>query len=81
MVRSLLRLWALSLMLSAVLAAAGDRWPQPLPIVPAVVALLVLLPPLLVLVWLGFHWRLPTPPEGGGTGERGESQNYQPREL
>jgi hypothetical protein len=43
--------------------------------------LLVLLPPLLVLVWLGFHWRLPAQSEGGGTGERGESQNYQPREL
>jgi hypothetical protein len=81
MVRSLLRLWALSLMLSVVLAAAAERWPQPLPIVPVVVALLVLLPPLLVLVWLGFNWRLPAQPQGGGTGERGESQDLQPREL
>ncbi len=81
MVRSLLRLWALSLMLSVVLAAAAERWPQPLPIVPAVVALLVLLPPLLVLVWLGFNWRLPAPPAGSGTGERGESQDYQATKL
>jgi len=81
MVRSLLRFWALSLMLSVVLAAAGERWPQPLPIVPAVVALLVLLPPLLVLVWLGFTWGQQPDPAAGGTGERGESQDYQPREL
>jgi len=81
MVRTLLRFWALSLMLSAVLAAAGERWPQPLPVVPAVVALLVLLPPLLVLVWLGFNWRQQPDPAAVGTGERGESQDYQPREL
>jgi hypothetical protein len=45
------------------------------------VALLVLLPPLLVLVWLGFNWRQQPNPAAGGTGERGESQDYQPREL
>jgi hypothetical protein len=52
-----------------------------LPVVPAVVALLVLLPPLLVLVWLGFNWRQQPDPAAVGTGERGESQDYQPREL
>ena len=74
MVRSLLQLWALALMLSAVLAAAGERWPTPLPINPLVVALLLVVPPLLVLVWLGLNWALPAA-VGSATGERGESQN------
>ena len=74
MVRSVLRLWALSLMLSVVITAAGERWPQVLPVNAVVVALLVLIPPALMLVWLAFHWRL----DAGavpGSGERGESQD------
>ena len=78
MVRSLLRYWALSLMLSAVLAAAAERWPDPLPVEPLWVAALVLTPPLLVLVWIVLHWRLPASEltaEGCRPGEGGQSQN------
>jgi hypothetical protein len=62
-----LRLWALALALSALLAAAGQRWPAPLPLQPAVVWLLVLLPPLAVGVWLLAHWALPAPDRGEST--------------
>ncbi|WP_216900408.1 hypothetical protein [Synechococcus sp. CCY 9618] len=59
------RLWSLALVLSALLAAAGMRWPLPLPIVPAVVAALVLGPPLLMALVLLARWRLPEDPQGG----------------
>ena len=74
MIRPILRLWALSLMLSVVLVAAGQRWPQPLEPDPLTVAALLLLPPLLTLLWLAGNWRLPAVPQAA-TGERGESQN------
>ncbi|MBM5797324.1 MAG: hypothetical protein FJ050_05600 [Cyanobacteria bacterium M_surface_7_m2_040] len=73
MLRDLLRYWALSLMLSAVLVAAGERWRQPLPVQPWLVAALVLIPPLLMLGWLALHWSLP--------GEGGESQQSKADEL
>ena len=63
-----LRVWALALALSAALAAAGERWPQSLPLQQGVVWLLVGLPPLLVGLWLLTHWSLPHP-------DRGESSN------
>jgi len=75
-VRSVLRLWALSLMLSALLAAAGERWPAALPIEPTLVAALVLVPPLVMLIWLGWHWTVPGVPAGSGSGDRGQSQNH-----
>ncbi|MEB3234615.1 MAG: hypothetical protein VKM98_04220 [Cyanobacteriota bacterium] len=69
--RSLLRYWALSLMLSVVLVAAGDRWPQPLPVQPALALALVLLPAVAVLLWLALNWSLP----GAGPGDTGESHH------
>ena len=63
-----LRVWALALAISAALAAAGERWPQPLPLQQGVVWLLVGLPPLLVGLWLLTHWSPPDP-------DRGESSN------
>ena len=74
MIRSILQLWALSLMGSVMLVAAAERWPQPLQPQPLVVAALVLTPPLLMLLWLLLRWRLPEPPDSGA-GERGESQH------
>lgn len=68
MVRSVIRLWALALMLSAVLVAAGQRWSQPLHPEPLLAWLLVLGLPLVVALWLGFNWRLPA-------GQGGESLN------
>ena len=62
-----LRLWALALALSALLAAAGERWPSPLPLQPALVWLLLTLPPLALALWLLAHWRLPAPDRGEST--------------
>jgi ABC-type molybdate transport system permease subunit len=59
-----LRLWSLALAISALLAAAGQRWPDPLPVQPALVWLLVLLPPLVVGLWLLTRWSLPDPDKG-----------------
>ncbi len=58
----MLRVWSLALALSAVLAAAGERWPEPLPIRPAMVWALVLLPPLLMALALLTDWSLPSRP-------------------
>mgnify|MGYP003346759982 CR=1 len=57
--RSVLRLWSLGLALSTALAAAGERWPDSLPIHPAVVWALVLLPPLAMVLVLAAGWALP----------------------
>jgi hypothetical protein len=73
LIRSFIRLWALSLMLSVLLVAAGERWPGSLPVNPTVVAALVLGLPLLQLLWLVRHWSLPGP-DGSGTADGGESQ-------
>lgn len=54
----LLGLWALALGMSAALAAAGQRWPDPLPIRGELILALLLAPPLAVLVWLLLRWRL-----------------------
>ena len=59
--------WALSLGLSALLVAAGQRWPQPPELRPALVWSLVWLPPLVMALWLVGRWRLP------GAGQEGES--------
>lgn len=71
----LLGLWGLALVMSAALAAAGQRWPDPLAIRGDLILVLLLAPPLAVLAWLLVHWRLaPTSldsprvqePAGGG---------------
>lgn len=62
-----LRLWSLALAISALLAAAGQRWPAPLPVQPALVWLLVLVPPLAVGLWLLARWSLPDPDRGEST--------------
>ncbi|MCP9930523.1 hypothetical protein KBY82_06980 [Cyanobium sp. AMD-g] len=59
------RLWSAALILSTLLAAAAIRWPQPLPIVPAVVVALVLGPPLLLALVVLLRWRLPAADQGG----------------
>ena len=51
-----LRLWSLALAVSALLAAAGQRWPASLPVQPVLVWLLVLLQPLAVGLWLLARW-------------------------
>ena len=61
----MLRVWSLALALSAVLAAAAERWPEPLPIRPAVVWALVLLPPSLMALVLLADWSLPSQPVAG----------------
>ena len=81
----MLRVWSLALALSAVLAAAAERWPEPLPIHPGVVWALVLLPPLAVALVLLATWSLPpqTPAEEREasaaalrlTGQEGESED------
>ncbi len=58
------RLWALALAISALLAAAGERWPAPLPLQPTLVWLLVWVPPLAMGLWLVARWRLPDPDRG-----------------
>ena len=73
------RLWALALAISAVLAAAGERWPAPLPLQPPVVWGLVWLPPLGMGLWLLVRWRLPggsgVPDPGAPAPDRGESSD------
>jgi len=63
------RLWSAALLLSTLLAAAGLRWPQPLPVQPSVVVALVLGPPLLMALAVLLRWRLPAegpPADQGG---------------
>jgi hypothetical protein len=62
--RAVTALWAAALALSAALAAAGRRWPDPLPIRADVVAALLLLPPLVVALALLGRWRLPAAVQG-----------------
>jgi hypothetical protein len=52
-------LWALALLGSALLVAAGRHWPDPLPPRLDLVWSLVVLPPLVLGVWLLVGWRLP----------------------
>jgi hypothetical protein len=69
--RSVLRVWSLALVLSVILAAAGERWPEPLPIHAVLVWALVLLPPLAMVLVLLADWSLPLPPSG----QEGESDD------
>lgn len=76
-VRSIARLWALALALSALMAAAGERWPQPLPPRADLAWALVLVPPLLMAAWLLLRWDLPvgSPPVGVGESEGSERES------
>jgi hypothetical protein len=65
------RLWAVALALSALLAAAGRRWPETPPIQAAAVLALVLLPPLAMALWLLLRWRLPAGASREGEFPRG----------
>jgi hypothetical protein len=56
--RTVLRLWALALALSAVLVAAGERWPEPLQPRGDVIAVLLCALPLVMVLWLLGRWRL-----------------------
>jgi hypothetical protein len=56
--------WLLALGLSALLVAAGRRWPEPLPLHPGWIWALLLLLPLATLALLLVRWSL---------GEEGES--------
>lgn len=56
--RAVLRLWALALAISAVLVAAGERWPEPLQPRGDVIAVLLLALPLAMVLWLLGRWRL-----------------------
>ncbi|MCP9819559.1 hypothetical protein KBZ18_08645 [Synechococcus sp. Cruz-9H2] len=49
--------WSLALLISALLVSAGQRWPDPLPVVAWQVWGLVLIPPLLMGVWIASRWR------------------------
>ena len=69
--RSLLRTWALALLLSTLLAAAGERWPHPLTPHAAAVWALLLLPTLALVLVLRAGWALPEQqgdPRGEGRG-------------
>ncbi len=73
-IRQVLQLWALALAISAALAAAGQRWSEPLPIGDSLVWGLLLLPSLAMVLLLLGRWSLPpasalTPP-----GQEGESE-------
>lgn len=68
--RSLLLSWALALALSAILVAAGQRWPQPLAPLPAAVWALLLLPGLAMALLLRARWSLQTPADAARAPER-----------
>ncbi len=70
--RSIARLWALALALSALLVAAGERWPQPLPPRADLAWALVLVPPLLLALWL---LRPQGPTADGGESEGSEAES------
>lgn len=73
--RQVARLWALALVMSCLLAAAAERWPQPLPPRADLAWALVLLPPLATLLWLLRGWSLPA---AGQEGESGAESAEQP---
>ncbi len=57
--------WAVALLLSALLVAAGHRWSDPLQPTAPVVWTLLLLPPALMALWIAVRWRRPLAGEGG----------------
>jgi hypothetical protein len=63
--RAIAGLWGVALAMSAALALAGRRWPDPLVPQAALVWLLLLLPSLATLAWLLRGWSL----DGAGSGD------------
>jgi hypothetical protein len=78
--RALLRSWALALVLSAALAVAGERWPQPLPPLPVAVAALLLLPTVAMALLLGARWSIepPGPDRRSDSGVQGDAASPAP---
>ncbi|MFZ0408701.1 MAG: hypothetical protein WAM11_11415 [Cyanobium sp.] len=74
-IRQVLQLWALALAISAALAAAGQRWSEPLVIRDSLVWSLLLLPSLLMVLLLLGRWSLPAGSESILTGQEGESEH------
>ena len=74
---SLLLGWSLALLISALLVSAGQRWPEPLAVVPWKVWALVLIPPLLMGAWIASRWdRVPAAAaDRSGDGDEGQSCN------
>ena len=52
----ILRVWAVALLLSGLMVAAGHRWPAPLTPTPAAIWALLLVPPLLMGFWIARRW-------------------------
>ena len=69
----LLIAWGMALALSALLVLAGEHWPEPLPIRPLPLWILVLGPPGLLAVWLASRWRQC----GGGEGQSSNGTHEQ----
>ena len=81
-----LGLWGLALAMSAALAAAGQRWPDRLPIRGDLILVLLLAPALTVVAWLLGRWRLEPasldPDEAPRPdGRRGESSGIEQESL
>lgn len=72
-IRQVLQLWSLALAISAALAAAGQRWSDPLPIGDRLVWGLLLLPSLAMVLLLLGRWSLPALEEPRLPGQEGES--------
>ena len=70
-----LQLWAFALAISAALAAAGQRWSEPLPMRDWLIWALLLLPSLGMVALLLGRWSLPVDPELTLTGQERESED------
>ncbi|MCT0224310.1 hypothetical protein KQ310_03900 [Synechococcus sp. CS-1328] len=68
---SVLRLWTLALVLSALLVAAGHHWAATLVPRGWLIGVLLFSPSLGLALWIVTQWRLP--PHGAPVGEGGES--------
>jgi hypothetical protein len=74
-IRQVLQLWAFALAISAALAAAGQRWSEPLPMRDWLIWALLLLPSLGMVLLLLRRWSLPVDPELILTGQERESED------
>jgi hypothetical protein len=77
---SLLLVWGLALIISALLVLAGQHRPEPLVPTPALVWGLVLSPPLLMGLWIAGRWdrvQALEPTAGVGPGDPGDGDEGQ----
>ncbi len=74
-IQQVLQLWALALAISAALAAAGQRWSEPLPIQDWLVWVLLLLPSLGMAALVLARWSLLADPALPLTGQERESED------